>query len=139
MRRAPPQVPDEADNNESLKDATAMFVSFTVFGMLPVMGFVVVPFIIPDLNDHELFLCACAITAVALFGLGAFKVRPRLASRQCTALASGARVLRCATRYHLDRRISATSATCAPPSRRCYWGAFAPGSRSCLDGSSTTS
>ena len=76
------QVPDEDDNNEGLKDALAMFVSFTGFGMLPVMGFVVVPLIIPDLDDHSLFLVACVITAFALFGLGAFKVRTRRAPRQ---------------------------------------------------------
>jgi len=66
-------VPDDEDNLESLKDGLAMFLAFTSFGMLPIIGFVVVPLFVPSLDDHTLFLCACAITGVALFGLGAFK------------------------------------------------------------------
>ncbi|KAL1499167.1 hypothetical protein AB1Y20_013678 [Prymnesium parvum] len=66
-------VPDDDDNAESLKEAAAMFIAFSGFGMLPIMGFVIVPLIVPGLDDHTLFLCACAITGFALFGLGAFK------------------------------------------------------------------
>jgi len=66
-------VPDSGDDAESLKDGLAMFLSFTTCGMLPVLGFVVVPFVAPGIDDHTLFLFACFITAAALFGLGAFK------------------------------------------------------------------
>ena len=52
-----------------------MFLSFTTFGMLPILGFIIVPYVVPSLDDHSLFLIACLITAVALFSLGAFKVR----------------------------------------------------------------
>ena len=68
------KVPDEGDDAESLKDGLAMFISFTFFGMMPVMGFVIIPCIFPQFDDHELFLCACVITALALLALGAFKV-----------------------------------------------------------------
>mmetsp|Transcript_40282 Transcript_40282/g.106133 ORF Transcript_40282/g.106133 Transcript_40282/m.106133 type:complete len:262 (-) Transcript_40282:482-1267(-) len=66
-------VPDDEDSIESLKDGFAMFLSFTICGMLPVLGFVIVPCVAPGLDDHTLFLFACFITAAALFGLGAFK------------------------------------------------------------------
>ena len=68
-------VPEEDDNLNSLKDGFVMFCSFAFFGMLPILGFVVVPALVPGLSDHDLFLVACAITALTLFGLGAFKAQ----------------------------------------------------------------
>jgi len=68
-------VPEPDDNINSLKDGMVMFASFAFFGMWPVLGFAVVPMFIPGLTEHELFLVACVITAIALFGLGAYKAR----------------------------------------------------------------
>merc|ERR1711935_868187 len=56
-------VPEPDDNINSLKDGMVMFASFAFFGMWPVLGFAVVPMFIP------------VITAIALFGLGAYKAR----------------------------------------------------------------
>ena len=55
-------VPEEDDNLNSLKDGFVMFCSFAFFGMLPILGFAVVPALDPSLSDHDLFLVACAIT-----------------------------------------------------------------------------
>ena len=53
-----------------------MFASFAIFGMVPIVGFAVVPMLAgPELTDDELFLIACAITATALFLLGSLKAR----------------------------------------------------------------
>merc|ERR1712070_1206618 len=68
-------VPEEDDNINSLKDGLVMFASFAFFGMLPIMGFAVVPVVDPSLSQHDLFVVACVITALALFSLGAFKAR----------------------------------------------------------------
>jgi len=68
-------VPEDDDNLNSLKDGIVMFASFALFGMLPILGFAIVPLIDPNLTEHELFVVACVITAFALFGLGAFKAR----------------------------------------------------------------
>eukprot|EP00965_Chrysotila_dentata_P203694 6181890-Pleurochrysis_carterae.AAC.3 len=67
-----------------------MFSAFALFGMIPVGGFVVVPVLLPSLDQHALFLIACAITALALFLLGAYKAKfhDKLyirSGRRCTA------------------------------------------------------
>ena len=43
----------EGEHIESLKDGLAVFLSFTTFGMMHVMGFVIVPFIFPDFDEHQ--------------------------------------------------------------------------------------
>lgn len=68
-------VPEEDDNLNSLKDGLVMFASFAFFGMLPILGFALVPLVFPALTQHDLFLVACFITAVSLFGLGAYKAQ----------------------------------------------------------------
>ena len=68
-------VPEEDDNINSLKDGFVMFCSFAFFGMLPILGFAIVPMLDPNLSEHDLFMVACVITGLALFGLGAFKAR----------------------------------------------------------------
>lgn len=68
-------VPEEDDNLNSLKDGAVMFLSFAFFGMLPILGFALVPMVDPSLTQHDLFLVACLITALSLFSLGAFKAR----------------------------------------------------------------
>ena len=52
-----------------------MFCSFSVFGMLPILGFVLVPLAVPSWGEHELFLVACAVTAISLYCLGALKAQ----------------------------------------------------------------
>lgn len=68
-------VPGDSDNLDSLKDGFTMFLSFAAFGMLPIIGFVVSGAIVPGLGTSELFAIACVITAISLFGLGAFKAK----------------------------------------------------------------
>ena len=68
--------PDEDEHAASAREALLMFGSFAVFGMVPIVGFAVVPLLAgPSLSDDELFLIACAITGCALFGLGSLKAR----------------------------------------------------------------
>ena len=52
-----------------------MFAAFTLFGMLPVVAFVVADTIVPDAQNGDLFTVACAVTGMSLFGLGALKAR----------------------------------------------------------------
>lgn len=68
--------PDDDEHAASIREALIMFSSFAVFGMVPIIGFAVVPMIAGDhLTDDELFLVACCITACALFCLGSLKAR----------------------------------------------------------------
>ena len=55
--------------------ACRMFISFAAFGMLPIIGFVCAGALVPGLSPTQLFYIACVITAINLFGLGAFKAR----------------------------------------------------------------
>ena len=66
-------VPDPEDEVNSRKEGVVMFLAFAAFGMLPIVGFVAAPLLVPSLGDAALFSVACLFTAVALFGLGAFK------------------------------------------------------------------
>ena len=66
-------VPDPEDEVNSRKEGVVMFLAFAAFGMLPIVGFVAAPLLAPSLGDAALFSVACLVTAVALFGLGAFK------------------------------------------------------------------
>ena len=66
-------VPDPDDDVNSRKEGVVMFLAFAFFGMLPILGFVAAPALAPSLDDAALFSVACMVTAVALFGLGAFK------------------------------------------------------------------
>ena len=68
-------VPGDDDMLDSLKDGFTMFVSFTIFGMLPIIGFVVAGALVPGLEHVQLFYVACGITALNLVALGAFKAR----------------------------------------------------------------
>lgn len=66
--------PDEALS--ALREAVIMFYAFAIFGMVPIVGFAIVPLMAgPSLSDDELFLVACLITATALFCLGSLKAR----------------------------------------------------------------
>ena len=67
-------VPVEGEGMESLKDGLAMFLSFNFFGMMPVLSFVIIPYVFPSFDEHQLFACACGITAIALLVLGGYKV-----------------------------------------------------------------
>ena len=68
-------VPGEDDNNDALKDGLVMFLAFTAFGMLPIVGFVAAGAFFPGLESDQLFSVACIITGINLLGLGAFKAR----------------------------------------------------------------
>jgi len=68
-------VPSDEGPMEAVREGVIMFSAFALFGMIPVGGFVVVPVLLPSLDQHALFLIACAITALALFLLGAYKAK----------------------------------------------------------------
>ena len=62
------------ESNESpLKNAIATFLSFCVFGFIPVLAYVLSLFV-PALKAHT-FLTACVLTGATLFTLGALKTR----------------------------------------------------------------
>lgn len=77
------QVPDPDD--DIVKEGVIMFLSFAGFGAMPLIGYAVVPLVVPDLGSHALFLIACVVTAVTLFLMGAVKVR----AVPCRAVQSG--------------------------------------------------
>ena len=59
-------VPGEDDNNDALKDGLVMFLAFTAFGMLPIVGFVAAGAFFPGLESDQLFSVACIITGINL-------------------------------------------------------------------------
>ena len=50
-----------------------MFCAFVTFGSMPLVGYIVVPRLLHETSDRDLFLWACAVTGVTLFALGAAK------------------------------------------------------------------
>ena len=63
------QVPGEDDN--PWKDGFITFAAFTVFGIIPLLGYIA--FAGSDISDNTLFIIACVLTAIMLFTLGALK------------------------------------------------------------------
>ena len=61
------------DEDSPVKGAVATFVSFSVFGFLPILAYVLGLFI-PGI-EHLRFPMACFLTGATLFGLGAMKTR----------------------------------------------------------------
>ena len=50
-----------------------MFCAFAVFGSMPLLGYVIIPTIFPDLSSEKLFTAACVVTGLVLFLLGSLK------------------------------------------------------------------
>jgi len=67
------QVPEADHVCESFREGVVMFSSFAIFGSLPILGYVIIPILFPQLNDQAMFYCACSITAIVLFFLGSVK------------------------------------------------------------------
>mmetsp|Transcript_25288 Transcript_25288/g.47981 ORF Transcript_25288/g.47981 Transcript_25288/m.47981 type:complete len:282 (-) Transcript_25288:145-990(-) len=67
------QVPEEDHVTESMKEGCVMFASFAFFGALPLLGYVVIPILFPDLPADYLFMAACVITGCVLFFMGSIK------------------------------------------------------------------
>eukprot|EP00608_Synchroma_pusillum_P001750 CAMPEP_0198431132 /NCGR_PEP_ID=MMETSP1452-20131203/17595_1 /TAXON_ID=1181717 /ORGANISM="Synchroma pusillum, Strain CCMP3072" /LENGTH=304 /DNA_ID=CAMNT_0044151587 /DNA_START=32 /DNA_END=946 /DNA_ORIENTATION=- len=65
--------PDDDDESGMIKEAIVMFLSFVVFGLVPLLGYTIVPPIWPGTDSTTLFVLACCVTLVALFTLGAVK------------------------------------------------------------------
>lgn len=65
------QVPDEDDN--PAWDGLVTFTSFVIFGTVPLLGYVA--FASLQLPATTLFIIACILTAMCLFGLGVVKSR----------------------------------------------------------------
>jgi VIT1/CCC1 family predicted Fe2+/Mn2+ transporter len=62
------QLPEEDKN--PWKEGFITFVSFVVFASLPLLGFIVFPWLFPKMSPDALFQAACGVTALALFLLG---------------------------------------------------------------------
>ncbi|CAB9496029.1 Vacuolar iron transporter 1 [Seminavis robusta] len=67
------QVPEEDHVTESMKEGFVMFCSFAFFGALPLLGYVIIPSMYPELGEHELFVTACVVTGCVLFLMGSIK------------------------------------------------------------------
>jgi VIT1/CCC1 family predicted Fe2+/Mn2+ transporter len=67
------QVPSKDHIQESLREGVVMFLSFTFFGALPLLGYVIIPLCFPHLGEQSLFVCACVVTGVVLFLMGSVK------------------------------------------------------------------
>jgi VIT1/CCC1 family predicted Fe2+/Mn2+ transporter len=50
-----------------------MFLSFATFGAMPLLGYVIIPILFPDLGPEILFKAACIVTGLVLFFLGSVK------------------------------------------------------------------
>lgn len=67
------QVPEEDHTMDSFKEGVVMFLSFAIFGTFPLLGYVIIPVLFPDLGHEVLFRCACAVTGTVLFTMGCVK------------------------------------------------------------------
>jgi len=67
------RVPEKDHKIESMKEGVVMFLSFATFGSLPILGYVLIPALYPSLGEDVLFLAACVVTGMVLFGLGCLK------------------------------------------------------------------
>ena len=67
------QVPDDDHIQESFREGVVMFCSFATFGAFPLLGYVIIPSLFPDLPVETLFLSACIITGIVLFLMGCVK------------------------------------------------------------------
>lgn len=65
------QLPDEDDN--VWKDGLVTFLSFTLFGAMPLLVYCIFPFAFPHIDSSVLFGVACGLTALTLFVLGVLK------------------------------------------------------------------
>ena len=67
------QVPEEDHSTESMKEGVVMFCAFASFGALPILGYVIIPALFPNVGSDVLFTAACIITGLVLFGMGCVK------------------------------------------------------------------
>jgi len=67
------RVPNEDHITESFKEGIIMFCSFATFGSFPLLGYVIIPILFPDLPESVLFRCACFVTGLVLFLMGCVK------------------------------------------------------------------
>ena len=67
------QVPEDDHVEQSMKEGFVMFCSFATFGAFPLLGYVIIPSLFPDLPVETLFLSACIITGIVLFLMGCVK------------------------------------------------------------------
>ena len=67
------RVPEKDHKIESMKEGVVMFVSFASFGSLPILGYVLIPAFFPSLGEDMLFVAACIVTGMVLFGMGCVK------------------------------------------------------------------
>ena len=66
-------VPEDDHVHESFKEGIIMFCSFATFGSFPLLGYVIIPALFPDLSETVLFSCACIVTGIVLFIMGCVK------------------------------------------------------------------
>jgi DNA damage-binding protein 1 len=67
------QVPEPDHQWESFKNGFVMFCAFSVFGSLPLLGYIVIPWTFPGLDHDMLFKAACFVTGIVLFAMGSVK------------------------------------------------------------------
>lgn len=66
-------VPESDHVKESFIEGVIMFCSFAFFGMMPLLGYVIIPFSFPHLGEESLFVTACVVTGIVLFLMGCLK------------------------------------------------------------------
>ena len=67
------RVPEDDHVTESFKEGVVMFCSFATFGAFPLLGYVIIPSLFPDLPSEALFVSACVVTSCVLFLMGCVK------------------------------------------------------------------
>ena len=67
------QVPEDTHRSDSMKEGCVMFTSFALFGLMPLLGYVIIPSCFPSLDESALFISACVTTGVVLFVMGCVK------------------------------------------------------------------
>jgi len=66
-------VPEDDHVKESMFEGCVMFTSFAGFGALPLLGYVIIPALFPELGEEVLFIAACVVTGCVLFLMGSVK------------------------------------------------------------------
>merc|ERR1711937_1126474 len=66
-------LPEDDYIKESFREGVIMFLSFVIFGSLPLLGYILIPMYKPDSSKEVLFTAACVTTGIVLFIMGSIK------------------------------------------------------------------
>mmetsp|Transcript_34588 Transcript_34588/g.45718 ORF Transcript_34588/g.45718 Transcript_34588/m.45718 type:complete len:286 (-) Transcript_34588:307-1164(-) len=75
-----------SDDCDTMKEGLIMFLSFALFGCMPLLGYCIFPILDPDISKDTLFIIAVIITGFFLLVLGAVKSHFSTRSWYCSGI-----------------------------------------------------